>query len=128
MRKVNLLLVDDNPKLLRAIRELIAAHPGVDRIECATSGSEALVRAGKALFDLVLTDVAMPNMNGFDLLRNLRALPAPPRVAIMTAHATPEHRAAALRMGAEDCMAKHDLGALIPELIASMGDAVEACR
>jgi len=92
------------------------------RVECASSGADALARAGKASFDLVLTDIQMPGMSGFELIRGLRALTPPPRVAVMSMQASPQHRAAALRMGAEDCMAKHELGTLMPQLIASMAE------
>ena len=70
----------------------------------------------------------MPNMNGFEVIRGLRTNSAPPRVAVMTVDASPQHRAAALRMGAEDCVAKHEFGTVIPQMIASMVDAKESCR
>ena len=120
MSHLNILLVDDNPQFLMAARQLIAALPGVDRIDCASSGAEALARAAKLPPDLVLTDIQMPNMNGFEVIRTLRAWDAPPRVVAMTVHDTPQYRAAALRMGAEDCFAKHDLAMMLPEMIASL--------
>lgn len=120
MRKLNVLLVDDSPLFLKLARELLATSDGVDRIDCAGSGSEALARAAKWPPDLVLTDIQMPNMNGFDLIRALRAREIPPRVVAMTVQDTPQYRAAALRMGAEDCIAKHELGALLPEMVASL--------
>lgn len=120
MSHLNILLVDDNPQFLKAARQLIAALPGVDRIDCASSGADALARAARSRPDLVLTDLTMPHMNGFELIRGLRASPAPPRVVMMTLHDSPQNRAAALRMGAEECIAKHEFGALLPELIASL--------
>lgn len=125
MSRLSVLLVDDNLQFLKAARQLIAALPGVDRVDCANSAADALVRVGKSSPDLVLTDLSMPHMNGFELIRTLRAAPAAPRVVMMTLHDTPQHRAAALRMGAEDCVAKHELGVVLPELIASL--AAPAC-
>ena len=124
MGNLNILLVDDSPQFLKAARQLIAALPGVDRIDCANSAVDALVRTGKSRPDLVLTDLTMPHMDGFELIRSLRARSAPPRVVVMTLHASPQHRAAALRMGAEDCVAKHELGALLPEMIASLAGSL----
>ena len=120
MSNLSILLVDDNPQFLKTARQWIAVLPGVDRIDCANSAAEALVRTGKSCPDLVLTDLAMPDMNGFELIRGLRARPAPPRVVMMTVHDSPQHRAAALRMGAEDCVAKHELATVLPEVIASL--------
>ncbi len=120
MSHLNVLVVDDNPQFLKAVRQMIAGLPGVDRVDCANSAAEALVRIGKSSPHLVLTDLSMPNMNGLELIRSLRAAPAPPRVVMMTLHDSPAHRAAALRMGAEECVAKHELGVVLPELIASL--------
>jgi CheY-like chemotaxis protein len=127
MSHLNILLVDDNPQFLKVARQLIAALPGVDRIDCANSGGDALARAAKSPPDLVLTDIQMPSMNGFEVIRTLRAWDAPPRVVAMTVHDSPQYRAAALRMGAEECIAKHDLAMLLPEMIASLaGSAAES--
>lgn len=120
MSHLSILLVDDNPQFLKIARQLIAALPGVNRIDCANSGAEALARAAKSRPDLVLTDLTMPHMNGLELIRGLRAGSAPPRVVMMTLHDSPQNRAAALRIGAEECIAKHEFGALVPELIASL--------
>ena len=120
MRKLNVLLVDDNPLFLKTARDLIAGLPHVERIECANSGAEALVQAGLSRPDLVLTDIMMPEMSGFAVIRALRALDQPPQVVAVTLHGSPEYRAAARRTGADDCISKRELGTLIPEMIASM--------
>ena len=120
MRKINVLLVDDNPIFLKTARSLIAAQPGVAGIECANSGAEALAQLDQLNPDLVLTDIVMPEMSGFELIRNLRARNAPPRVVAVTLHAGAEFRAAALRSGAEGLVSKREFSTVAPDLITSM--------
>ena len=124
MRKLNVLIVDDNPHFLKAARSLIGALPCVAGTECANSGAEALAHVGRLspdqVPDLVLTDIAMPEMSGFELIRKLRALDAPPRVVAVSLHESPEYRAAVLRSGAESLVSKREFGAVAPALIAAM--------
>jgi CheY-like chemotaxis protein len=120
MRKLNVLMVDDNPRFLKAARDMIAALPCVAAAECATSGAEALTKLDKFNPDLVLTDIMMPEMSGFELIRKLRVRNAPPRVVAVTLHDSAEYRAAVLRSGAEALVSKREFGAAAPNLIASM--------
>jgi DNA-binding NarL/FixJ family response regulator len=120
MRKLNVLLVDDNPQFLKAARNLIGALPCVVGIECANSGVEALAQMGLLNPDLVLTDIMMPEMSGFELIRKLCARDPPPRIVAVSLHEAPEYRAAALRSGAEGLISKREFGAVAPNLIASM--------
>jgi len=120
MGKLSVLLVDDNPQFLKAARDLVGALPGVAAIACAKSGAEALARARESRPDLVLTDIVMPDMSGFGLIRALRAGENPPRIVAVTLHEGAEYRAAAQRNGADALVSKREFGALIPELISSL--------
>lgn len=130
MRKLSVLLVDDNPVFQKAARDVIAALPGVASIECADSGAEALARLGEINPDLVLTDIMMPGMSGFELIRRLRAGDTPPRIVAVTLHESTEYRAAARRSGAECLVSKREFGMLAPglfaDLIGSMAGPCEA--
>lgn len=66
-----LLVVDDNP----LNRKLLADTLNADgyRVRCAASGSEALAAIADTAPDLLLLDVMMPGMDGFELVRQLRA-------------------------------------------------------
>lgn len=123
MRKLNVLLVDDNPVFQKAARDVIVALPCVAGIECANSGAEALTKLDEFNPDLILTDIMMPEMSGFALIRNLCARNAPPRVVAVTLHDSAEYRAAVLRSGAEGLVSKREFGTLIPQLIASLAGA-----
>lgn len=120
MRKLNLLLVDNNPHFLKAAREVLAVLPGVAGIECVTSGEGALALASRSRPDLVLTDLVMPGMSGFQVIRSLRAREFPPRVVALSLHEGAEYRAAVMRSGASGFVSKREFGALIPALIASL--------
>jgi CheY-like chemotaxis protein len=76
MKKVKMktiLLVDDEPAWLDAMR-LILKDEGYKTIT-VTSGEEALMKLQKRKPDLILTDVRMPVMNGFDLYEKIRLMP-----------------------------------------------------
>jgi DNA-binding NtrC family response regulator len=66
----NILVVDDDPDIREAVDDLLARSG--HRVTTAGDGAQArpLLRPGE--FDLIITDVKMPGMNGFDLLREIR--------------------------------------------------------
>ena len=126
MRKFNVLLVDDNAQFLKAARSLLATLPSVARIECAESGAAALEQIDSYQPELVLTDIVMPDMSGFELIRQLRARVAPPRVMALSLHEGPEYRAAVLRSGAQELVPKHEFAKVVPGLFASFAHRVGA--
>lgn len=76
-----ILLVDDEPSI-RVVLGAVLEDAGYV-VDTAEDGLHALRQIDTAVPDLVITDLRMPNMNGFELLEALRArLPAMPRVAI----------------------------------------------
>lgn len=120
MRKLSVLLVDDNPQFLKTARDLVAGLPCVAGVECASSGAEALAQASQSRPDLVLTDIFMPGMSGFEVIRTLHAHENPPRIVALTLHESTEYRAAVKRSGADDLVPKREFSALIPQMIASL--------
>jgi DNA-binding NarL/FixJ family response regulator len=66
-----LLVVDDDPGLLRAVAETLRAE-GYE-VTTARRGAEALVCIAESLPDLIVSDIRMPGMDGYELVRNLRA-------------------------------------------------------
>ncbi len=71
---LRVLVVEDDADLLRLYRMRLAAWPMKPDVQTATNGFEALVRLGQTPFDLVLTDILMPELDGLRMLRALRAL------------------------------------------------------
>ena len=66
-----LLVVDDDPGLLLAVSDTLRAE-GYD-VATARRGADALVRVAQTLPDLIISDIRMPGMDGYQLVRNLRS-------------------------------------------------------
>jgi signal transduction histidine kinase/CheY-like chemotaxis protein len=118
---MRLLVVDDNAMNLQVARELLA-HEGAN-VETAMSGAAALSLMGatQGVFDAVLMDIQMPDMDGYAVTQNLRALPRMAALPIfaMTANAMPSDRLRSLAAGMADHLAKPiDLERLVATLLA----------
>jgi CheY-like chemotaxis protein len=101
-----ILIVEDYPVTQRVL-SLTLKNSGYD-VQVASHGLEALERLNQAPVDLALIDIAMPEMDGLELLRRLRsdkrftALP----VIMLTASGQDEDRATALNIGADGFLTK----------------------
>jgi DNA-binding NarL/FixJ family response regulator len=82
---VTVLAVDDHPRFLEAARAVVDATPGFTWAGGAASGAEALAFIAREEPDLVLVDVNMPEMNGFELSRRLHAAHPDTLVALISA-------------------------------------------
>jgi len=101
-----ILVVDDEPAVREVVRSLLERH-GYDLDE-ASCGLEALEKARSWNPDLVLLDIAMPGMDGFETCRRLKEDPATRRIPVVmsTALADRGSRIEALRAGASDFLGK----------------------
>jgi DNA-binding NarL/FixJ family response regulator len=114
------ILVDDNPLFLAALQKLLATMDGIDVVATATSGEQALCDVERLTPDLVLLDLMMPGMHGFDALRALRALSHAPQIVIITLHDTADYRHEALSRGALALISKRALDEELPPLVADL--------
>lgn len=89
---VTVLAVDDHPRFLEAARAVVEATPGFAWAGGASSGEEALATAAGSELDMVLVDVNMPQMDGFELTRRLRAAHPRTLVALISAQKPEELR------------------------------------
>jgi PAS domain S-box-containing protein len=104
---VRVLVIDDDPDALDLFRTALA-HAGA-RVSSASSVAQALGEAGRVHPDVVVSDIAMPGQDGYELLERIRAgapgSPAPRAVAV-TAYVDEEHRRRAFEVGFEDYLTK----------------------
>lgn len=108
-----ILLVDDNPKYLEDVLPFYGYE-----VTCAQDGVQALkILEGEQVFDLVLLDVMMPNMNGWDTLKLIRQHPRFEEIPVIMVTAVNEDQKmiSGLKIGADDYIVKPFV---LPNLLA----------
>jgi DNA-binding response OmpR family regulator len=100
----NILLVDDDPALLEVL-SLAFADAG-HTVATAAEGARALDRVKEAPFDLIVSDVNMPTLDGFSLCRRLRGMGSSVPIILLTSRDTEIDEALGLELGADDYVAK----------------------
>ncbi|WP_218508570.1 ATP-binding protein [Variovorax sp. dw_308] len=104
-KRPHVLLADDNADMRDYLRRLLSPHY---ELTCTANGEDAFGAARRQRPDLILTDVMMPRVDGFELLRKLRAdagLHTVP-VVVLSARAGEEAKVEGLRRGADDYLVK----------------------
>lgn len=101
-----LLVVDDDPGLLLAVSETLRTEGYV--VVTARRGAEALVRVSERMPDLIISDIRMPGMDGYQLARKLRAAPHTRLIPIvfLTAKDETADRIAGFRAGVDAYITK----------------------
>ena len=97
------LTVDDEPAILRLLRTGLAAA-GYRTVEAAT-GAEAVAAFARETPDVILLDLGLPDMDGIDVIRTLRARSAVP-IVVLSARDDERGKVAALDLGADDYVTK----------------------
>jgi len=126
--RIRALIVDDEPAARRGLRLLLERDEEIDVIGEAASGAEAVKRIVEDRPDLVLLDVQMPGMDGFEATAAIRArekltdrhLP----IIAMTAHAMKGDRERCLEAGMDDYVSKPISAVQLLDKLAAVLDRI----
>ena len=104
LSSAHILVVDDEPDL-RTLYELTLLREGY-RVETAESVAQALQQLGERRFDVLITDMRLPDGLGMELIRQIRAQQRPERCVVITAYGSAENAVESLKAGAFDYLTK----------------------
>ncbi len=101
---MRILVVEDDVQLAKQVASALteAGHDAV----IVHNGERALDKAKETPFDLIMLDIILPGMDGFDVLRNLRSQHMASRVLMLTAKGEVKDRVTGLQLGADDYLPK----------------------
>lgn len=106
MRDLTVLLVDDHEAFLNAAQRQLRAHDWVRLLGRALNGREAVMRTEELRPEVVVMDLAMPEMGGLQATRLIKAQDQPPFVIIASHFDDAEHREHAANAGADAFIGK----------------------
>jgi DNA-binding NtrC family response regulator len=98
MDSLKILVVDDEASVRELLRQGLS-QMGNFSVEVASNGVQAIEKVEKDVFDLVLTDLKMPEMDGIELLKTLKGSRPELIVIIMTAHGSIDTAVEAMKSG-----------------------------
>lgn len=117
-RGLRVLIVDDHAGFRAAARDMLAAA-GLDVVGEAAGGWDALAQAGATVADVVLLDVGLPDIDGFDVCARLAVLDIPPAVILTSSRDASEYRDRLAASAARGFIPKYGLSA--EAIIAMVG-------
>jgi two-component system, OmpR family, KDP operon response regulator KdpE len=99
----HVLVIDDEPQILRALRTILTAKQF--RVSVASRGEEGLALAAAGQPDLIILDLSLPDMDGFQVCERLREWSQVP-IIVLSVHDSESDKVAALDKGADDYLTK----------------------
>jgi two-component system response regulator RegX3 len=103
-RKIRILVVEDEEAIRTGLVDVLVFH-GYDA-DCAVDGPSGWEKASSGTFDLVLLDVMLPGMNGFDICEKIRSVDREQAIIMLTAKSGDDDVIQGLSLGADDYVAK----------------------
>lgn len=118
------ILVVDDDQGMRELLEIMLTEEGY-RVHTASNGEKAIARCRKETFDLIITDLKMPKMDGIGFLRKIKDLSPETMVILITAYASGDTAVTAMKEGAYDYIEKNfsieDLKQIIRNALTKKG-------
>lgn len=100
------MLVDDHALIREGIKQLLEFDGSIDVIEQASDGAECLEKLQHVLPDILLLDINMPNVNGIEVLEEIKKKNIPVKVLMLTVHSEAEYLVQAVDIGANGYILK----------------------
>lgn len=101
---MKILVVDDDVRILKMLTKFLTKHRFV--VDTAEDGKKAFERVKKKKYEVILVDIMMPEKNGFDLIRSVRAMGIHTPILVISARTMVDEKVLAINLGADDYLTK----------------------
>jgi len=118
---LNVLLADDHTLMRVGVRKILEGDPRFSSIREVCSGEEALEMLREAEIDVLVLDLTMPGLDGFDVLAEAKSIRPNLKILVLTMHPDPEYVMRAVRAGADGYLIKDSA---VQELVAGIESVV----
>ena len=120
MKTLRILIADDHPVVLRGVRSLLETQTGWEVCGEARSGAEAFEQVNLLKPDILIMDISMPGMNGFEAIRKIHEYDARIGILTLTMHDTEPMFRGAMEAGAHGFILKSDLEDRLIEAVQAL--------
>ncbi|HET8775230.1 MAG TPA: response regulator transcription factor [Thermoanaerobaculia bacterium] len=110
---IRIVIADDHPVVRRGLAQFIADEDGLEVVAECADGLCALEAVTRHAPDVIIVDLRMPQLDGFEVLRLLSAMPSPPAAVLLAGNISDEEVVAAMRLGVKGVVLKEMAPALL---------------
>ena len=103
---IKIFIADDHPVVRQGVRQIVASHDDLVVAGEATTGRETVERLPQLTCDVVLLDLSLPDVDGLDLLKDLRRAQPQTPILVLTMHSEAQFAVRALKAGAAGYVTK----------------------
>ena len=121
-RVLHILVADDHPTIMQMVKQILKGHPGFEVVGEARDGQQAVTLAEALKPDVVVVNITMPKMSGFEAARRIRSRLPDCAIVILSSHKDEQFIAEARKAGANGYVAKSDADR---ELVQAIESAVK---
>jgi len=107
-QKIRILLVDDNETIRHTLASLLGSCAEFKLVGECISGAEAICRAGQLRPDVILLDISLPDINGLEVARRIKAITPAAEILLLSEHCLVAMVQEGLRAGARGYLLKSD--------------------
>jgi DNA-binding NarL/FixJ family response regulator len=118
-RNVRILIADDNPTIMGMVKKILTARPEFDVVGEASDGQQAVILAESLKPDVIVINVTMPKMSGFEAARRIRAHVPDSAIVILSSHKDRQFIVEARKAGANGYVQKSDADGQLVNAIES---------
>ena len=122
MKKLRILIADDHGLVRRGARALLQARHGWKVVSEAANGREAVEKATKLKPDVAIVDISMPELDGIEVVRQIREAVPDTKVLVLTMHESDQMVRRALDAGARGYLLKSDLTDCLAKAVKAIAD------
>jgi CheY-like chemotaxis protein len=116
LKRKKILLVEDDPSCSEMLAEML--KPGGHELLFVKTGNEAMNMVKKDSPDLVLLDVGLPDISGYDVAREILQINSNVKIIAQTAYASEEEAKKAMNAGCVECISKPIMGKQLREIVS----------
>ncbi|HHX45048.1 MAG TPA: response regulator transcription factor [Chloroflexi bacterium] len=117
---ISVFLADDHAVVRDGLRLLLGIHGDIEVVGDAANGREAVAKVAQMCPDIVILDIAMPELNGLEAAQQIRDLCPSTQVIILSMYSTSEHVFRALEAGARGYLLKESAGTEVADAVRSV--------
>lgn len=115
-----ILIVDDTAVVRESLRWLLEDEPGLTVVGDAANGNDAVQRTADLKPDLVILDIELPDTDGFHVTRQIKAMPNPPLVVILSMHSDPQSKKRGVDAGCDAFVGKESGWAVLLQVLENV--------